>query len=141
MSQSDTQTSRKRDSAQRFVIETCDVRGQLVHLDRTWLEATARTQYPPRVKKVLGEAFVAASLLAGTIKFNGKMTLQVRGEGPVYLLVVQVTQSGDMRGLARWHEEPENDDLQSQFGANARMIISIEAQEKGEPYQGIVPAS
>lgn len=130
---------RQPDKLQRFLIESCDVRGQLVHLDTTWAEATARTDYPPRVKKVLGEAFVAASLLAGTIKFNGKMTLQVRGDGPVHLLVVQVTRSGDMRGLARWKEEPFDDDLQTQFGENARMIISIEAEEKGEPYQGIVP--
>ena len=130
---------RRPDSQQRFLIESCDVRGQLVHLDDTWRDATARTEYPPRVKKVLGEAFVAASLLAGTIKFNGKMTLQVRGTGPVHLLVVQITRGGDMRGLARWKEEPGSDDLQSQFGENARMIISIEAEEKGEPYQGIVP--
>ena len=132
-------SGRKPDSLQRFLIESCDVRGQLVHLDATWCDATARTEYPPRVKKVLGEAFVAASLLASTVKFNGKMTLQVRGTGPVHLLVVQITRDGDMRGLARWKEEPASDDLQSQFGADARMIISIEAEEKGEPYQGIVP--
>ena len=82
--ESDYKSGRKPDRLQRFLIESCDVRGQLVHLDATWCDATARTEYPPRVKKVLGEAFVAASLLASTVKFNGKMTLQVRGTCLLY---------------------------------------------------------
>ena len=45
----DNKSGRKPDSLQRFLIESCDVRGQLVHLDETWCDATARTEYPPRV--------------------------------------------------------------------------------------------
>jgi len=76
------------DSRSRFLIETCDVRGQLVHLDSCWTLATARTDYPPNVETLLGESFVAAALLAGTIKFDGKLTLQIRGNGNVHMLVV-----------------------------------------------------
>ncbi|MFK8082226.1 MAG: Hsp33 family molecular chaperone HslO [Granulosicoccus sp.] len=130
---------RELDVQQKFMVDSCDVRGQFVQLDEAWTEATARTDYPPVVRQILGEAFVAATLLAGTIKFDGKMTLQVRGEGPIYLLVVQVTNEGCLRGLARWSTEPESDNLQSAFGANARMIITIEANRTAEPYQGIVP--
>jgi len=129
---------RELDNRHRFLIETCDVRGQLVHLDESWHEATARTDYPQRVQTVLGEAFVAATLLAGTIKFNGKMTLQVRGSGSVYLLVVQITDDGKLRGLARWNDEPESDQLNAVFGDDARMTITIEASRHSEPYQGIV---
>jgi len=130
---------RNQDVQQKFLIDSCDARGQLVQLDKAWYQATARTEYPPAVKQILGEAFVAATLLAGTIKFDGKMTLQVRGDGPIHLLVVQVTNEGQVRGLARWKTEPESSELQSAFGPDARMTITIEATRNAEPYQGIVP--
>jgi len=120
---------RTRDNRQRFLIESCDVRGQICHLDDTWREATARVDYPPLVQGLLGETFVAALLLAGTIKFDGRMTLQVRGEGAIRLLVVQVSESGSVRGLARWGELPaEPAAFAALFGDDARMIITIEAR-------------
>ena len=130
---------RNKDVQHKFMVDSCDARGHLVQLDATWSEATARTDYPPAVKQILGEAFVAATLLASTIKFDGKMTFQVRGDGPVHLLVVQVTNEGNVRGLARWKTIPDSDDLQSAFGIDARLIITIEADRQAEPYQGIVP--
>jgi molecular chaperone Hsp33 len=130
---------RECDRQQKFLVESCDVRGRLVQLDDTWLDATARTDYPAAVKQILGEAFVAATLLASTIKFDGKMTMQVRGDGPIHLLVVQVTNEGSVRGLARWTDEPSDEKLMTAFGTDARMIISIEAGKYAEPYQGIVP--
>lgn len=142
---------RTRDNRQRFLIESCGVRGQICHLDDTWREATARVDYPPLVRELLGETFVAALLLAGTIKFDGRMTLQIRGDGVIHLLVVQVSESGSVRGLARWGELPaqtstldasagaEPPPLAALFGDDARMIITIEARERAEPYQGIVP--
>lgn len=130
---------RDRDTQQKFLVESCDVRGHLVQLDDTWHEAVARIDYPPQVRQVLGEAFAAATLLASTIKFDGKLTLQVRGEGAVHLLVVQVTNEGHLRGLARWRDLPEQSTLQALFGESARMIITVEADRQAEPYQGIVP--
>jgi len=130
---------RKRDMQQKFIIDSCDARGQLVQLDDVWAEATARTEYPPSIRQILGEAFVAATLLANTVKFDGKLTLQVRGEGPVHLLVVQVSNEAKVRGLARWGSVPPSSELQTAFGSDARMTITIEANRDAEPYQGIVP--
>lgn len=130
---------RDRDKQQTFLVETCDVRGHLVQLDDTWRDAIARTDYPAPVRQILGEAFAAATLLASTIKFEGKMTMQVRGKGPIHLLVVQVTNAGSVRGLARWDTVPNSTQLIEAFGEDARMIITIEAQKQAEPYQGIVP--
>ena len=134
---------RRTDTRQRFLIETCDVRGELVSLDAAWVEATARTDYPPGVAAPLGEAFVATTLLAGTVKFDGRMTLQITGAGPVHLLVVQIDHEGALRGLARWKTEPaEGASLADTFGADARMTITIQARrdvgQGTEPYQGIV---
>ena len=136
---------RRTDTRQRFLIESCDVRGELVTLDAAWVEATARTDYPPSVAAPLGQAFVAATLLAGTVKFDGRMTLQITGDGPLHLLVVQIDGRGSLRGLARWREAPaEGASLAGTFGADARMSITIETRPRDgsggalEPYQGIV---
>ncbi|MFK7891569.1 MAG: Hsp33 family molecular chaperone HslO [Granulosicoccus sp.] len=127
------------DIQQKFLIDSCDVRGQMVKLCDTWREAVARVDYPESVRQILGEAFVATTLLASTIKFDGRMTLQVRGEGPVHLLVVQISNNGQLRGLARWQAEPADSSLPSAFGADSRMSITIEAKKQGQQYQGIVP--
>jgi len=123
---------RTHDAIHRFVIENSDVRGLLVHLDQTWHAARGRVDYPRVIEQVLGEAFAATVLMSATIKFAGKLTLQVRGPGPVHLLVVQVTEDGATRGLARWERVPENGSLNSLFGSNARMTISVEADALGQ---------
>jgi len=130
---------RECDKQHKFLLESCDVRGHLVQLDQTWVDAIARIEYPAPVRQLLGEAFAAASLLASTIKFDGKMTMQVRGNGPIHLLVVQVTHDGSLRGLARWGDVPKSTQLLDAFGKDARMTITIEARSQAEPYQGIVP--
>lgn len=129
---------RAQDSISRFVIENSDVRGLLVHLDDTWLSARARMDYPAAIEQVLGEAFAATVLMSASIKYDGKLTLQVRGSGPVTLLVVQVTREGTARGLAKWESVPEHTSLGAVFGDDARMVISIEADAMGQPHQGIV---
>ncbi len=134
-------TARTKDNLTRFLIESADVRGSIVQLDDAWVEARQRVEYPPIIQQVLGEAFAATLLLSTTIKFEGKMTLQVRGDGAVHLLVVQVTADRQLRGLARWTNKPTDDSVQALFGANARMSITIEANEFGQPYQGIVELS
>lgn len=123
---------RARDNAQRFLIESCDVRGQIVQLDDTWREVLARVDYPPHVRTLLGEAFVAAVLLAGTIKFEGRMTFQIRGEGPVRLLVVQVTADRRVRGLARWAEDASEAVNEGDKTADAASDASANANANAE---------
>ena len=104
---------REQDSINHFVIENSEVRGLIVQLDKTWQTARERCDYPAVIEKVLGEAFSAAVLMSACIKFDGKLTLQVRGTGPVHLLVVQVTREGAARGLARWESVPTDATLLS----------------------------
>lgn len=132
---------REKDTLYRFVIESADVKGALVSLDSSWTDARGRVKYPKAIEQTLGHAFAAAILLSSTIKFEGKMTMQIRGEGPVHLLVVQVTADQKTRGLARWNKIPDSNSLSAMFGENARMTITIEATKRGEPYQGIVALS
>ncbi|MDH5393623.1 MAG: Hsp33 family molecular chaperone HslO [Gammaproteobacteria bacterium] len=127
---------RERDSLHRFIIDNSRVRGELVHLDASWQAILQRNEYPDVVKKQLGDAVAAIALLSATIKYKGKIIMQIRGDGPLHLLVVQATSDNTVRGIARWQSEVPKGSLQAMFG-NATMLITIEP-EKGEAYQGIV---
>jgi len=125
-----------KDQLHRFIIENTRVRGELVHLSASWKAVLERYDYPKNVQRVLGEAFAACALLSATIKFEGSLILQIRGDGPLHLLVVQATSQGTLRGLARWRNNVPEHNLKNIFGTGS-MAITIEPP-KGEPYQGII---
>jgi molecular chaperone Hsp33 len=79
----------------------------------------------------------AAALLAATVKFDGSLTLQIRGDGPLSLLVVQARPGGRLRGLANWKKEVPAAGLQEIFGA-AQLVITIDQGPERDQYQGVV---
>ena len=60
------------------------------------------TSYPDAVSHLLADAQAVAGLLAGILKFDGVLTFQTKGDGPVNILVVDVTSDGAMRGYAQF---------------------------------------
>ena len=127
----------EKESLQRFLIEHTNVRGEWVHLDATWQAVLERADYPPAVREPLGEAMAAVALLAATNKFNGSLTLQVSGDGPISLLVVQATAAKTLRGLAHWRSDVPEGSLAARFG-HARIVITIDPGQGKERYQGVV---
>ncbi len=125
------------DSLYRFVVEGCNVRGQLVYLDQSWRELASRHDYPPVVRRILGEAVSAAALLSATIKFDGALSIQASGDGGLRLLVAEATANGTLRGLARWKGELHGALLTDLLG-NGRLAITIDPGGNRERYQGIV---
>ena len=95
-----------RDILRRFILEKANIRGEWVQLEQSWHQLLERADYPPVVRKVLGEALSAAVLLSATVKHTGSLILQIRGDGPVHLLVVHATPRGEVRGLAQWTKVP-----------------------------------
>ena len=132
------------DSLHRFHLENLHVRGEWVSLDTSWREILSNAEYPEPVKQVLGEALVAISLLAESLKFDGSLILQIRGALPVSTLVVQATSNGAIRGMANWQGEIADDaKFQDLFIAEgqglATMVISVEPNaSQGERYQSLV---
>ena len=125
------------DSLYRFVVEGCNVRGQLVYLDQSWRQLASRHDYPAVVRRILGEAVSAAALLSATIKFDGALSIQASGDGGLRLLIAEATASGTLRGLARWKGELHDAQLSRLLG-NGRLVITIDPGGDGERYQGIV---
>lgn len=137
------------DTLQRFLFERAAVRGEVVQLDASWKAVLERHHYPPAVREPLGQLIAASVLLAATMKFNGSITMQVRGDGPINLLVVDCSphhgdeESGPLyhiRGMANWNGEVPEGDLHGRFG-NGNLVITIDPGPGSQRYQGIVELS
>lgn len=132
-----------RDSLHAFSFQDFPVRGKLVHLNASWRAVLANKTYPESMHQLLGEALAASVLLASTLKFDGKLTLQLQSEGALSLLLSQCTNNFHLRGLAHWREEAldELNEIGSTLSdlKNGRLALTIESSSEGQRYQGIVP--
>src|ERR1700723_950357 len=99
-----------RDTLHRFLFERYPFRGHIVHLDAAWRALIEHRRYPEAIRDMLGEAVVASLLLAATVKFEGVLSLQLQGDGPVHLLLAQCTGGLGVRGLARYRESVQADE-------------------------------
>jgi molecular chaperone Hsp33 len=127
------------DQVCRFTIDNTAIRGQLVSLDASWQACLEHCTADAFGRRLLGEALSAVALLASTLKMKGTITLQIRGQGAIHLLVAQATSERSIRGLVR-QTRPIDDktaSLSDIFDAD-KIVITID-QGQGEPYQGIVP--
>ena len=132
---------RDKDCLHRFVFEGLPIRGHLVHLDASWRALIEHRKYPPAIRDTLGEAVAASLLLAATIKFEGALSLQLQGDGPVHLMLAQCTSGLGVRGLARYREPgPDGSGALAMFGAG-NLTVTLEDDDRTQRYQGIVPVS
>jgi molecular chaperone Hsp33 len=140
-------TDTSTDTLQKFIFENAAVRGEFVEISDTWREVQARHNYPPAVKTVLGEMVAAAALLSANLKFNGSIIMQIHGDGPVRLLVVECDSDLRLRATAKLAEDAviaDGASLTSLLNAHGkgRFVITLDPADKmpgQQPYQGIVP--
>ncbi|ESS56162.1 33 kDa chaperonin [Enterobacter cloacae S611] len=126
-----------QDQLHRYLFENYAVRGELVTVSNTWKEVLENHNYPLPVKNLLGELLVATSLLTATLKFAGDITVQVQGDGPMNLAVINGNNRQQMRGVARVQGEIADDASLKTLVGNGYLVITI-TPEEGERYQGVV---
>lgn len=129
--------SRTDNTAQRFLFENTDIRGEIVSLNGSYIDALASHDYPEVVRRLLGELIASAVLLSTTLKFDGLLTLQARGDGPLNLLMVECTDQRSFRAVAQFREDIIEAPLPALVG-KASLLITVDPV-KGKRYQGIVP--
>ena len=78
----------QHDQLHRYLFENFAVRGELVTVSETLQQILENHDYPQPVKNVLAELLVATSLLTATLKFDGDITVQLQGDGPMNLAVI-----------------------------------------------------
>jgi molecular chaperone Hsp33 len=130
------------DQLERFIFSQHDIRGQMITLTQAYREVMQNNHHLPQpVAQLLGEFLAAACLLSTTLKFEGILMLQARGEGDVPLILAECTHHSDLRGIAKLVEGAQIEEgasLRELIGARGVLAITVDPQE-GERYQGIVP--
>ncbi|AAZ26994.1 Hsp33 family molecular chaperone HslO [Colwellia psychrerythraea] len=120
----------------RYLFTDAHARGELVQLSSSFESIIKNHNYPVGVEKLLGELLCATCLLTATLKFEGDITVQLQGDGPVGYMSVSGNNKQQMRGIAKMAEETSADTLQTLIGKGT-MIITIRPNA-GEAYQGVV---
>lgn len=139
------------DLLKRFIFDDCDIRGEIVSLGDSYRDILSHNHYPPAVQKLLGEFLAAIGLLSSTLKFDGMIILQARGEGAISTIMAECNHHNNIRGIVRMNpamelssELAERGGLQDLLGKGV-LVITIEPKRrenfagKLERYQGIVP--
>ena len=121
----------------RYLFEDLSVRGELVQLDEAYQRIISSKEYPAALQKLLGELLVSTTLLTATLKFEGSITIQLQGDGPVSLAVINGDHDQKIRGVARWEGDIADDASLHDMMGKGYLVITIEPK-KGERYQGVV---
>lgn len=121
------------------------MRGRLVRLGPVADTVLGRYDYPPQVRRLLGELLLAAAMLSANLKQQGIFTLQVRGNGHVPLVVTDAVFGGVMRGYADVRpssreaiEAMTEYSPRALLGEGAYIAITYDPGEGQQRYQGIV---
>lgn len=133
----------------KFIFEGLPVRGMLVRLTDSWREvlqrrAAANDAFPEPVRALLGEMAAAGALMQSSIQFDGALVLQVFGDGPVKLAVVEVQNDLAFRVTAKVVGEVAADaqvEALLNVHGKGRCAITLDPRTKfpgQQPYQGVV---
>lgn len=144
------------DLRQRFFIQDSPVRGDVVRLERSYATISAQRDYPEAIKRLLGEMLTAASLLIGTLKIDGTLSIQLQSSDEGSLLnwaMAECDNAGIIRALASWKADTDAQqqawaaktsakEAFAELGEFGKGVLFINIQpSKGEAYQGIVERS
>lgn len=127
-----------------FQIEGQDIKGRVVRLGQSVNDILTKHKYPDHVNKMMGEALAFAALTGSLMKYDGILTIQLKGDGPFRVLVSDFhkeseTMNGNIRGYAAFEDDMEkNNNISELFGKNSYMAITIDQGKFMERYQGIV---
>ncbi|MBI3498385.1 MAG: Hsp33 family molecular chaperone HslO [Proteobacteria bacterium] len=90
------------DLVQPFQVEGLNLRGRLVRLGTAVDTVVRQHAYPGPIGGLLAEGLALAATLAGALKYDGVFSLQTKSDGPMRLMVADVTSAGDLRGYAQF---------------------------------------
>ena len=128
-------------TVRRFLFEGLDIRGAIVHLGDAWQQMQAGRDYQPTVAQLLGETAAVTALIAAQLKQPGRLTLQLRGNGPIQLLVMDCNEQLQMRGMARSNPVVLPAPVPELLGAHqgGQLLMSLDLPTARQPYQSYVP--
>lgn len=133
---------------QPFRLEKANIRGRMVRLGSVLGQMMQQHNYPPPVSALLSEIVTLGLLLSGMLKFDGIFTLQIKGSGPVRMLVTDVTNKGEVRAYASFDEaavkkaaKRKKDTANNHYhllGKKGYIAFTVDQGSADTRYQGIV---
>ena len=131
------------DILQPFRIEGANIRGRVARLCGSYEGILGTHDYPEPVARILGETIALSAAISTSLKFDGIFYLQTQGDGPIPMLVADVTSAGQMRGYARCKEEafPLSDNTSPtvpQLLGSGHLAFTLDQGARTDCYQGIV---
>lgn len=141
--------NKKLDKCIYFNLDNNAFRGRIVRLKNTLGDIFKRREYPENVSMAVAETSVLGTMFASLLKFNGLFTLQIQGDGPISVLVCDVTSAGKVRACAKYDLEAmqKAQELRKTQGeleeapfwlGKGVLIFTVDQGEGTELYQGVV---
>lgn len=126
-----------------FQLESSSLRGRIVRFNTVLDDILTPHDYPQVVSQLLGEVVTLCSLLSSMLKFDGIFTLQTSGNGPISMLVADVTSEGDIRGCASFDKERlealgEGEQSITDLLGEGYIAFTVDQGDNTDRYQGIV---
>ena len=141
--------SKNFDTCASFHINNGAFYGRLVRLDEVINTILSKHQYTPVVSSILAESTALAALLSSTIKYDGLFTFQTQSNGPVSMIVVDISSQGAVRASAKYDEarieraqslrktEDEHEET-PHFLGGGYMAFTVDQGGPDKMYQGVV---
>lgn len=138
-----------QDMLLRFIFDQLPVRGSIIRMDSTFADMLEHQALPLPVRRLLGEMAAGATLLTAGLKFEGSVLLQVQGDGPVRLAIVEVHNDLTLRATAKLNDGAIVTDTMTtkdliNANGNGRCALMLDPKDRREGealYQGVVPLS
>jgi len=124
------------DQLQRFLFDDFQIRGEIAQAHEAFQACIKNHDYPVEIANTIGELLIATSLITATLKFKGKITVQIQGDGPLSMAVINADQNLAVRGTARYQGDTTGLSFAQLIG-KGNLMITI-TPDDGERYQGIV---
>lgn len=137
MSSSSPKSTYSTDLIRRFLFEESDIRGEITILSKSFQDTLNRQKYPEKIQHLLGEFVAAACLLSNTLKFDGTLSIQAKGQGDISLILAECTSRHTLRAITH-HQKVISGETLQELLKGGQIAITIDPTE-GNRYQGIIP--
>ena len=130
-----------------FQLDNADARGRVARLDGTLQKILAQHDYPTQVAALVAEAVLLTAMIGQTIGLRWKLSLQIRGDGPIRLIATDYYaaevegEPAKIRGYASYDADrlAESDGTPFENIGKGMFAILIDQGTGMQPYQGITP--
>jgi len=123
----------------RFLFKDLDIRGQYLSIDDAWQSMIKDRGYSIKVRQLFAQLSALTIMLANGMKHQGKLTMQLQGDGLISLLLVEVTHDLKIRGMVRHNGKSIDSDNLDVILGQGQIIATLYNAQTDHSFQSIVP--